>query len=177
MELNSILFPAPQYEMNIEEYEESLIYIPKNNKENTEYIPALFLPHRKLHISRHFLIFFHGNAEDIFLSSDLIAKLRDDLEVNVICVEYPGYSIYKADKCCDTVLENTLIVFDYLTDTLHIDQSNIYVLGRSIGTASASYLASKRFPAAVILISPFTSVRAVAQNLVGNFFKFFISER
>lgn len=97
--------------------------------------------------------------------------------MNILIVEYPGYSIYKADKSADVVLEDSLTVFDYLTENLKIDAENIIVFGRSIGSAPATYLCSQRKPAALILMSPFTSLRAVAGNLVGNLMKFLISER
>lgn len=97
--------------------------------------------------------------------------------MNVLIVEYPGYSIYKADKNADVVLEDSVEVFDFLTDTLKIDSENIIVFGRSIGSAPATYLCSERKPGALVLMSPFTSLRAVAENLVGNFIKFLVSER
>ena len=49
-------------------------------------------------------------------------------------------------------------------------------MGRSIGTSPAIYLASKRKPNALITISAFTSIKAVAENLVG-FLKIFVKER
>jgi len=53
----------------------------------------------------------------------------------------------------------------------------VILLGRSIGSGPASYVASKRTPQAVVLISAYTSVN----NLIGDHFnscvKPFISER
>ena len=97
--------------------------------------------------------------------------------MNVLVVEYPGYSIYKADKNAEIVLEDSVTVFDFLTETLKIESENIIVFGRSIGSAPATYLCSQRKPGALILMSPFTSVRAVAENLVGTLMKFLVSER
>jgi acetyl esterase/lipase len=97
--------------------------------------------------------------------------------MNIFIVEYPGYSIYKADKNAETVLEDSVAVFDFLTETLKVDSENIIVFGRSIGSAPATYLCSERKPGALILMSPFTSVRAVAENLVGTVMKFLVSER
>ena len=97
--------------------------------------------------------------------------------MNILIVEYPGYSIYKEEKNADTVLEDSLEVFDFMTQTLKIEPENIIIFGRSIGSAPATYLSSQRKPGALILMSPFTSVRAVAENLVGNVIKFLISER
>jgi esterase/lipase len=180
MELNGILFPCPACDIDISDYKEELIFIPKDNKNGitNDYIPCLFLPNQILGaISKQFLLYFHGNAEDIFNARQLAEQLSTQLQLNVIVIEYPGYSIYKNDKCSDTVLKNALIVFDYLTEAIKVDKNDIYVFGRSIGTAPASYLASKRNPGCLILMSPFTSVRAVAENLVGVILKFLISER
>ena len=92
-------------------------------------------------------------------------------------MEYPGYSIYKADKSSVTILEDSLIVFDFLTESLKIDPDNIIVFGLSIGSAPATYLSSLRKPVSLILMSPFTSLQAAAENIVGKVIKFLVSER
>ena len=46
--------------------------------------------------SSKLLVYFHANAEDIVLSHDLLDFLRVLLKVNVVAVEYPGYSLYTA---------------------------------------------------------------------------------
>ena len=40
------------------------------------------------------MIYFHANAEDIGLASELLEYMRALLRVHVIAVEYPGYGIY-----------------------------------------------------------------------------------
>lgn len=176
MDLNAILFPSPHFEQDIDQFGDELVFIPRDASE-TNHIPALLLLYKLRTFSKNFLILFHGNAEDIFAARDIADVLRTNLFMNVLIVEYPGYSIYKDEKCSDKVLDNAVIVFDYLTETLNVDPNNIYIFGRSIGTAPATYLASKRSLGGVILMSPFTSIRAVAENLVGTVFKFLISER
>jgi hypothetical protein len=173
MDLNGLIFPSPNNLADLYDYDGEVIYIPRGNM----HIPCLFLPTYFKKISKNFLIFFHGNAEDIFLAREMGDKLRFNLTTNVLIVEYPGYSIYKEDKSSDRVLDDAVFVYDYLVDTLKIDADYVYVLGRSIGTGPSVYLCSKRKPSALILMSPFTSVRAVAENLVGNLLKFMVSER
>ena len=174
MDLNGLVFPSPQNETDIHDFDGEVIFIPKKN--NT-HVPCLFLPTYHKKISKNFLIFFHGNAEDIFLSREMGDKLRYNLSINVLIVEYPGYSIYKENKSSDIVLDDCLHIFDYLVETLKIDPDYMYIFGRSIGTGPSVYLSSKRKPAGLILMSPFTSVRAVAENIVGNLLKFVVSER
>ena len=97
MELNSILFPAPKFNFDkVSELASDLIFIPKPN-ETEQYIPCLLLlaVQTTKAPSDKFLIFFHGNAEDIFGASDIGDKLRNRLNMNVVIVEYPRYSIFK----------------------------------------------------------------------------------
>jgi hypothetical protein len=174
MDLNAIIFPAPELRVDISDFEGEILFIPK---QEGKHIPCLFLPASYKRLSKNFLLFFHGNAEDIFAARDMADKLRFNMNMNVIIVEYPGYSIYNEDKSSDKVLDDSIIVFDYLINELHINEENLYILGRSIGSGPSVYLSSKRRPAGLVLISPFTSIRAVAENLVGNLLKFAVSER
>lgn len=50
-------------------------------------------------------------------------------------------------------------------------------MGRSIGTGPATWLAAKKIVSSLILVSPFTSLRGVVKDLVGNFAKYLIKER
>lgn len=96
--------------------------------------------------------------------------------MNVLIVEYPGYSIYSEEKSSDKVLKDTLYVFDYLTKILEVDPENIFVFGRSIGSAPGSYLSSERKFRGLILMSPFTTVKNVAKSLV-SIFSILVSDR
>jgi fermentation-respiration switch protein FrsA (DUF1100 family) len=169
MNFNGIVFPSPNFDFNYaENYDDELIYIPKDikDKNKIEFIPCLFL--RTLTNSKNFLLLFHGNAEDIFGARTMAEKLKNKLNVNLIIIEYPGYSLYTStSKDSETLLENTIIVYDYIKQIFNLQDNNIFVLGRSIGTSPAIYLSSKRKPNALFIISAFTSIKAVAKNLVG----------
>jgi esterase/lipase len=185
MELNDFLFPSPKFNpQNISPYINEILLIPKPNSP-FPYIPTLYLPFIQTtakssyisHCSSSLLILFHSNGEDLISSRIFANKLRIQLQINILIVEYPGYSLYNTSKNCETVLEDTLIVYDYiLTKIPNVSVSNIYIIGRSIGTAPAIYLSSKRKVGMLFLISPFTSIKAVAGNIFG-FLKLFVSER
>jgi hypothetical protein len=191
MDFNNLVFPAPSNQISIMDYKNEIIYIPRNKKDKykenlgfkndtystKDYVPALLLLTSQECISKNFCIYFHGNAEDIFIARDLADKLRFCFDLNLLIVEYPGYSLYFDEKNCETVLENSVIAFDFLVEELNISPENILVIGRSIGTGPACYLGSKRNPEGIILISPFTSIRSVAEKIVGGFFKYLISEK
>jgi len=178
MEFNSIVFPRPFFSYNLfSSYQEELIFIPKDvpDTESPTYIPCLFIREQKNH-SKNIILMFHGNAEDIFGARCMGETLVQKLHMNVIIVEYPGYSIYFSEPSADEIINNTTIVYDFIKNKLKIEDKNIFIFGRSIGTSPAIYLASKRKPNALITISAFTSIKAVADNLVG-FLKIFVKER
>jgi fermentation-respiration switch protein FrsA (DUF1100 family) len=164
MEFNNFVFPAPKFDYHLFEIlKEKMIFIPL--KDN-HYIPCLFL-HKQNEISKNFIIFFHGNAEDMFYSNEMAKALQETTGMNVIIVEYPGYSIYKGEPNSSKILENTTIVYDFIKKKFNLEDNNMFVFGRSIGTSPAIYLASVRKPNALFIVSSFTSIRAVAGNLVG----------
>ena len=108
MEFNKLVFPAPMpsYDETLTDFLDepgSLIYIPrfkpdsqplehnttsflkKDEKKPNKpdgYIPCLYLPYMEEdRFSNTLLIFFHGNAEDIYLAYDLLKSLRKELKV------------------------------------------------------------------------------------------------
>jgi len=177
MEFNNLVFPAPTFNFNqLNHYMNELIYIPSNTSKESSFIPCLFLTTGINKISKNFVIFFHGNAEDIFLSRTMAKSLLQSINMNIVIVEYPGYSIFKGEPSAEVILQNTTIVYDYIKNKFHLEDKNIFVFGRSIGTSPAIYLASVRNPSALFVVSSFTSIRAVAGNLVGPL-KYLLKER
>jgi len=87
--------------------------------------------------------------------------------MNAIAMEYPGYGVYKGKANEKTIYEDSLIVYDHLIKELKIDPTQIYILGRSIGTGAAIYLASKRKCNVLILIAAFASIRHLAEHWIG----------
>ena len=85
--------------------------------------------------------------------------------VNILIPEYPGYSIYESDYSSEKSLENSLIIYDYILKNIkNVTEKNIFILGRSLGTGPATYLSSKRNPAATFLVSPYTTFGSVGKR-------------
>ena len=61
--------------------------------EGSSTIPCMYTPYR--FGSSKLMIYFHGNAEDIGLAQELLTYIRDNMKINLLSVEYPGYGIYK----------------------------------------------------------------------------------
>lgn len=175
MDFNSIVFPRPILDVRmLDIYKDELIFIPKS-KEEKEHIPCLFLRDHNYR-SKNIIIMFHGNAEDIFGARNMAEAICQKVHMNIIVVEYPGYSLYLKEPNSDEVLDDTIIIYDFIKEKFNLSDKNIFIIGRSIGTSPAIYLSSQRKPNALITISAFTSIKAVADNLVG-FLKIFVKER
>ena len=62
------------------------------------------------------IIYFHGDAEDIGLSFDLLSAFGQEMRMHVLVVEYPGYGLYRTTETSEhIILEDADIVYDYLT--------------------------------------------------------------
>ena len=167
---NNFVFNNPYFDYkNTDINSKSIIYIPKgdDNCDIRNYIPCLFI--QEYEQSSKFLIFFHGNTEDIF-NSELIGQyFSEQLKMNVIIVEYPGYSVYKSEKNAEVMCLDSLIVYDFIKNRFNLTHEDIFVIGRSLGTGPAVYLASKKKLKVLILISPFKSIKSIKGAFIGFF--------
>jgi pimeloyl-ACP methyl ester carboxylesterase len=111
--------------------------------------------------SRAWLVLFHGNGGTA-CSSLMLAERISALPIAIALVEYPGYEGDGEKPTQDALLANGLAAFDLVkADDPEIP---IVLYGESLGTAVATYVASKRKPAGLILQSPFTSAAEVGQH-------------
>jgi len=138
-------------------------------------IPCLYLKCR-IPTSKT-LMYFHGNAEDLNTSYEFLQNLSNNLLVNVVAQEYPGYGIYSGSSSEKKVLIDAETVYNHLLNELKISEENIFLFGRSIGSGPATWLASIKNPGMLILMSPFTSIRAVAKHLGGPLARLLVKER
>lgn len=175
MELNRIIFPAPKSSYDPEMLAGELIWIPQLLYTDRGPIPCLWLKHDLG--SARLLLYFHGNAEDIGYAYELMDRLRVTLGVHVLCVEYPKYGLYKAVISERRIKEDAENVFDYLTGFAGLSPNQIIVFGRSIGSGPACWLASKRNPCALALMSAYTSLRSVVRSVAGKLSAYFVKER
>lgn len=98
-------------------------------------------------------------------------------QVHILAIEYPGYGVYKGKPSEENILRDAEIVYDYLVDYLEIKESQIIILGKSLGTGPSTHLAAHRNPRALILVTPYTSIRECVGDLMGFLSKYLIAER
>lgn len=146
-----IVFPAPP-----SSYDRSL-----SNLTYISNIPCLFFKKD----SDKYMIYFHGNCTDLGRSHEFLKELSQTLDSNVIGVEYPKYGIYlsKISSIEDQVKKDAIKIYKSIIKA-GVDTKNITIMGRSIGTGPAVYLASKTKGIPLVLISPFRNVLSLVEN-------------
>lgn len=144
------------------------------NYGKSTHIPCLFFQYQNG--SSKCLIYFHGNAEDIGLSYEMLDHLRTSLKINILAMEYPTYGIYEDQGgCChDKIISDAEDVFKFILKETKLQAKDIILFGRSLGSGPSSYLASKFQPGAMILMSGYTSIRSIVQSKVGSLLSYIV---
>lgn len=109
-----------------------------------------------------YVLSFTGNAARAELTAPFFAKDWGERPVEVWAMNYPGYGGSPGSARLTTIPPATLAVFDDLRR--HAGEAPIMIECRSIGTASALYVASRRTVASVILHNP----PALRQMILGH---------
>ena len=110
------------------------------------------------------LIYFHGNGGALDSWGHVAVDLVQKLNVDVLIVDYPGYgkssgSLPVSEQALYRSAEAAFAELLKSTDS----QLPLIVYGRSLGSAVASHLAAKPEVRALILETPYTSMKAMAK--------------
>lgn len=110
------------------------------------------------------IIYSHGNSGNVYLCYKYCKLLADTLKITVITYDYVGYGASYAfpnEKMCYKSLD---CLIKELTD-----YNNIYLIGRSLGTAIVvDYLSKNKWSDPVILISPLKSILTLVIDIKYN---------
>jgi hypothetical protein len=184
--INAVVFPGSMAgsSYSLERYQYSakfsLIFIPYKRSWTSmlstctaapSYIPALLYANTSGKASR-FCINFHGNACDISQISLCAEKEGRAFNAHYLLVEYPRFGIADGHPNEVTLNDVALSVYEFVTKEFQLCAADIVLLGRSIGTGPACELASHLQavgtpPAALILQSPYSSIRDVTYDILG----------
>ena len=105
------------------------------------------------------VIYFGGNAERIEDMRDNFAQWFPDSSSYL--VSYRGYGASEGEPSQEALLSDALAIYDQVQ--ARQPGAPITVIGRSLGSAVASYVASQRPVSRLVLVTPFDSMAAVAQ--------------
>ena len=110
------------------------------------------------------LLWFYGNGETIAAIWPIVREFQPP-GTAVLVVDYPGYggSAGRANEAGLYAAADA--AYAALVARPGIDPDRIYVYGRSLGSAPATWVAARHPVAGLILESPFTSAGAMARQL------------
>lgn len=107
------------------------------------------------------LVFAHGNNELIEHWPGLLDPLRQ-LGLTILLPEYRGYGRSGGKPSERGILDDFVRFYELLVARPEVDAQRVAFYGRSLGGGVVCGLAALRRPAALILTSTFTSIRAMA---------------
>jgi pimeloyl-ACP methyl ester carboxylesterase len=122
------------------------------------------------------MLYFHGNAEDIGICRGAVKSIINNLNAadkdvawHGVAVEYAGYGPDAGSLDDSVIADQALYVIEHLQYALGVASGDIVLCGRSIGTGVACQVMAQlsRHIRALVLISPFTSLRDVAGGVSG----------
>ena len=109
------------------------------------------------------LLWFYGNMETVEGIAPILRAYRPP-GVGVLALDYRGYGSSDGTPSEAGVYLDAEAGWQFLATRAEIDSARIAVYGRSIGSAVALYLATERPVRSVVLDSPFSSGRAMAEE-------------
>jgi uncharacterized protein len=109
------------------------------------------------------VVHFHGNGEQLADLAHVVTPLRAH-RIGVLAVEYPGYGVAAGSPSEASLVRAGEDALEYLHRERGIGTDRIVLEGQSLGTGVATQLAARGRAAKLVLISPFTSVAALAAN-------------
>ncbi len=110
---------------------------------------------------RPLVLYFGGNAEEV---SWMLGRREALAAWDLALVNYRGYGASEGRPLEADLYGDALAVYDRLAARADVDRDRIVAIGRSLGSGVATYLATQRPLAAIVLISPFDSITAVGQH-------------
>ncbi len=121
------------------------------------------------------ILYFHGNKGNnrrgIYQS-----RVMRDKGCDVFIVDYRGYGKTEGKPINDAqMLSDADKAYKYVS-TMY-EEENIYLLGYSLGSGMASYVASQNSPAHLFLVAPFLSLTAIKDQWLWMFPNFLLKYR
>ena len=120
------------------------------------YVKNSFATHSPL------IIYFGGNAEEV---SGHVVETEQFKGWSLLLVNYRGYGLSEGSPSEKNLYNDAILLYDIFSKRTDVDSSKIMAFGRSLGTGVAVYLASQRSLKGAILVSPYDSVRSIAQEI------------
>lgn len=102
------------------------------------------------------IIYFGGNADDPREFTTMYQELE---KYDIVTFNYRGYGQSEGNPSEQKLFDDSLYIYDE-----YAQNKDVIVIGRSLGSGVATYLASQRDTRGVILITPYDSILSIASD-------------
>ncbi len=110
-------------------------------------------------IQHHLIIYYGGNAEDVFHSINEFLELDTTA---TLLVNYRGYGSSTGKASESSFFQDAIDIYEDVRSRYRPKQ--IYILGRSLGSGVATYIGSKKEVHGIILVTPYDSLTHMARH-------------
>ena len=107
------------------------------------------------------ILYFGGNAEEV---SYLIGESDKFGGWSLALMNYRGYGLSEGKPGESALLNDALTIYDYFSHRDDVNPERIIVMGRSLGSGVAVYLAQQRAVKGLILVTPYDSMTSLVQE-------------
>ncbi len=149
------------------------LWVDKPWRTDSSRIPC----HVEFFDSNKYIIYSHGNAENLLTALPFASLLSNKLQANVICYDYSGYGLNGYDsyeRSAEGVNATLKAVYNYLLtrDQSAVSSSDICLVGYSLGTGCSVQLAADLGPnvGGLVLIAAYASILEVVKETVSSSF-------
>ncbi len=105
------------------------------------------------------ILYYGGNAERIEYNIPLFKDIFS--EYTVYLISYRGYGLSDGNPTEANLCNDSLFIYDTIKDK----HNKIFLIGRSLGSGVATYVASQRPVEKLVLVTPFDSIKKVASQI------------
>ncbi|MGD9633980.1 MAG: alpha/beta hydrolase [Pirellulales bacterium] len=112
--------------------------------------------------ARRAVLYCHGNGENVGMNADVVAQLSDELDASVFIFDYRGYGYSEGKPNEAGCVADAAAAQRWLAERTGQTPADIVVMGRSIGGAIATAVASQQGAKALVLVNTFSRLTDVA---------------
>ena len=109
--------------------------------------------------SNKLIIYYGGNAEDIFYSIDTFKKFDDAAS---LLINYRGYGVSTGSPSEENFFADALAIYDEVRS--RYEPEKVILMGRSLGSGIAIHVAAQREVHGLILVTPYDSIESLAKK-------------
>ena len=108
------------------------------------------------------VVYFGGRSEEVSWVVRDAERMFPGMAV--LAVNYRGYGASQGDPAEQHMVEDGRLLFDWLAERYNVDPQRVAVIGRSLGSGVAVQVALERPVNALVLITPYDSILAIAKR-------------